>query len=271
MKIVLWIGDAPNQWALAMKIHRQYPIHTICVEKRVAGRRSLMSVIKALASSVFLYKLSGAWTKTMLYYKNNYPEKVPCNSVFTDNINSQKIVELSSEIKPDLIIVSGTSLIKKKLLSIRPPKGILNLHTGLSPYIKGGPNCTNWCLASNQFHLIGNTIMWIDEGIDTGNLILTGQTSFTGNETLDQVHLKVMEHAHELYLKAIEAVVKGNAPNIPQDKLGKGKTYYNKEWTLMRRLEAIRNFRKFKETVNSIGYERKKREVKTVELNRANL
>lgn len=56
--------------------------------------------------------------------------------------------------------------------------------------------------------------MWIDEGIDTGNIITTEQTPLRGNESLFQIHLKVMDHAHDLYLRSIE-VVRNNFENCP--------------------------------------------------------
>ena len=78
---------------------------------------------------------------------------------------------------------------------------ILNLHTGISPYIKGGPNCTNWCIATKQFEKIGNTIMWLDKGIDTGELLTTENTKFNSTDkSLLKIHMRVMNHAHDLYI-----------------------------------------------------------------------
>ena len=83
-----------------------------------------------------------------------YPIYSHVNSIIVENINSNESYEFSNKLNPDLIIVSGTRLVKEKLLSIPTTIVILDLHTGLSPYIKGGPNCTNWCIATNKFHLL---------------------------------------------------------------------------------------------------------------------
>jgi len=37
-----------------------------------------------------------------------------------------------------------------------------------------------WCLAKNWLHLIGNTVMWIDPGIDSGDLLSTERTPLDG-------------------------------------------------------------------------------------------
>src|SRR5690606_12059731 len=116
---------------------------------------------------------------------------------------------------------------KDKLLKIEVSKGIMNLHTGLSPYVKGGPNCTNWCIANNEWHLIGNTIMWINEGIDTGNIITSESLDITQCTSLSEVHKIVMEHAHDLYLRAVNFVLYNDPPyiSVPQSELGAGSLY----------------------------------------------
>ena len=157
-------------------------------------------------------------------------------------------------------------MIKKKLLSVHPSIGTINLHTGLSPYIKGGPNCTNWCISTGQVHLIGNTVMWIDEGIDSGNIISTELTAFEGNESLLDVHIKVMEHAHDLYIGSIRKLIEGARPGVRQNEIGDGKTYYSKQWGLKQKFNLIKNFKIFKTQVNSAEYARHQTEIKTISL-----
>lgn len=203
----------------------------------------------------------------MAYYKTNYPNFPDCRLVEVTNINDSQTYAVTSAAKPDLVIVSGTSLVKDNLLELKPALGIMNLHTGLSPYIKGGPNCTNWCIATEQLHLIGNTIMWIDKGIDSGAIIATELTDFTGEESFFEVHLKVMEHAHALYMRAIASVVSGKKnAGTAQDKITEGKTYYRKNWTLLEQLRLVKNFRDFKTEVHSLSYKQKRNEVKTISL-----
>jgi methionyl-tRNA formyltransferase len=139
------------------------------------------------------------------------------------------------------------------MFAIKPSIGIVNLHTGLSPYVKGGPNCTNWCLANNDLHLIGNTIMWLNEGIDTGNIITTDFVHFTEEKTLSEIHHTVMEQAHELYLKAIAqlSVDPVSVSNVPQQSIAKGKTYYTKMWGLKEKSRLVKNLRNFSAEINT--------------------
>ena len=199
----------------------------------------------------------------MSFYKKKYADYPNTKIVYTENINDVLVYNATLQLNPDLIIVSGTRIIKENLLSIKPRIGIVNLHTGLSPYIKGGPNCTNWCISTGQFHLIGNTVMWIDKGIDSGNIITTELTKFNGNESLTEVHIKVMEHAHHLYLMAIEKILQGIISDWPQNQVTTGKTYYTKEWNRKAKALLISNFRQFKHVVNSDNYKQEQLKIKT--------
>ena len=182
------------------------------------------------------------------------------------NINTEVAYNFTKAIQPDIILVSGTRLIRDKLLTIKPTIGIINLHTGLSPYIKGGPNCTNWCIANNEIHLIGNTVMWIDKGIDTGNIISTNLVKFNGDESLKEVHSKVMDEAHSLVINSLQFLKNGEIQNIKQEQIAKGKTYYTKQWNLSQKKQLIKNFKKFKKEIASSSYIKKRSEIKIFQL-----
>lgn len=254
MKLVLWIGNDPNQYALAHKLAAQFDVVGIVLETKSNPPKKKKLTFSMFVSKVlvrlFYKKIPATWFTLMDEYRVAYPN-LPATKVFkVNNINDSETKTLTEELSPDLIVVSGTYLVKKETLSTKSKHGIVNLHTGLSPYIKGGPNCTNWCIATRQFELIGNTIMWIDEGIDSGNLILTEQTPFTSNESLLEVHRKVMNHAHDLYLRAINNIENNTAQNVPQDNIGSGSIYYTKDWTWKAHAALLRNFKNFKNQVN---------------------
>lgn len=244
MKILLWIGDEANQRALANKINQNFEISGIILERKATKRKiTPKRILNKIYEKIFLREIDRAWWGMKDFYEKlfpSYPKNIEI--LVVENINSSEAFTFSKEINSDLIIVSGTRLVKEEMLSLNPKFGILNLHTGLSPYVKGGPNCTNWCIANMQFHLIGNTIMWIDQGIDSGNIVTTEFTPIDGNESLSELHIKVMEHAHDLYLKAIESVKEGKSSNIPQNTIAKGQTYYTKEWTLKTKRLLIKNY-----------------------------
>lgn len=266
MKIVLWIANEANQKALASRIHASFPLTAIVTETRKHNRKiTLSKLVEKGFEKLFLRTIAKAWYGMLAQYSEHYPNYPDVPRLDVENINSDEVATFTKHHNADLIVVSGTRLIKKKLLSLSPSIGIVNLHTGLSPYIKGGPNCTNWCIATGQFHLIGNTIMWIDEGIDSGNIVATDFTAFDGTESLEAVHQKVMDHAHHLYVKSIAGIAAGKRTNVPQEQIGKGVTYYNKQWGLKEKLRLLRNMKNFRRAVKRQTIEEMRKEIKTVD------
>ena len=252
MKIVLWIGKGAHHKALANKINAIEPLAGIVVENPESRKNySIKKIAEKIFERIFLREIDIAWNSLLRNYEKDFPEYPEVPLIKVENINNSDAFNFTTEIRPDLIIVSGTRLVRKKMLSILPEIGILNLHTGLSPYVKGGPNCTNWCISNNELHLIGNTVMWIDEGVDTGNVFATEFTDFSGDEDLFYIHNKVMGHAHQLVIGAIKRLIKGEISNYPQSIIGVGKTFRNKDWTLKQKIKLKRNLTNFKTNINS--------------------
>lgn len=267
MKIILWIGNEPNQKAFANKLHHQLPISGIITESRISKRRwTLKLFFEKAVEKIFFPSIGKAWWKMLLRYNDRYPNYPEVPSLDVENINSDEAFDFTSKLAPDLILVSGTRLIKEKMLSIHPKIGILNLHTGLSPYVKGGPNCTNWCISNKEFQFIGNTIMWIDKGIDTGNILTTEFTPINGFEDLLSVHEKVMDHAHQLYIQAVQYLNEGKKQSVVQSSICQGRTFYTKEWTLRQKIKLIRNFKKLKPFIQSGKMLSEQKKIKTISL-----
>lgn len=85
------------------------------------------------------------------------------------SINDKKYYDEITNLDPDLLVAYGCSLIKDPLLSEYEGR-FLNVHLGLSPYYRGtGTNF--WPLVNNEPEYVGATFMYIDEGVDTGEII----------------------------------------------------------------------------------------------------
>lgn len=270
MKIILLTNNQSNQIALANKIHNQFPISAIVIERKKAGlkKRTFKNVLERIMDRTVFFFIRNSWIRLLDYYKKNFPDFPQVRTLVVENVNSIDVILFLKEINPDLVFVSGTSLLKKDILALNFPIGIINLHTGLSPYIKGGPNCTNWCIATQQYHLIGNTIMWIDGGIDSGDLIATEIVQFKGNETLLEVHLKVMEGAHELVLAVLKYInansSTGNFQRVKQNTIAKGVTYYNRNWSFKKKLKFVYGLMRFKSAIKSSDYTNKLKNSKAI-------
>ena len=191
--------------------------------------------------------LRKAWFGMLRHFGNQYRAFPIPPALTVADVNAREVIVLIDRIRPDLVVVSGTNMLKGPLIAAIHQSGkIMNLHTGISPYVRGGPNCTNWCMVMRRFDLIGNSVMWIDEGIDSGNLIATERTPLTGRESLTQLHIKVMDHAHGLLIRTLRYFCGGNAlPDVPQNSLGKGTLFLTRHWNAWTAMRAVLNFYRF--------------------------
>ncbi|CAN5555347.1 hypothetical protein BH11BAC2_BH11BAC2_04390 [soil metagenome] len=269
-KVILWCGNAPNQKALANKIAQELNLVGIVIENHtsIKEKTKFGTLLGKAFDRIFFAPLYTSWSILMNQYHQKFPEWPLVPILKTDKINTQEVVDFSSKFRPDLIMVSGTRLIKKNLFSTPTSHGFINLHTGLSPYIKGGPNCTNWCIAEKKFHMIGNTVMWLDAGIDTGNIITTSCLNFSGKESITEIHVRVMESAHKLYIRAAKLILEDhpNIPAISQSSIDPGTTYYTKMWGRKQKLRFFMNLSEFRKSAANGISNTKSKELTTVPL-----
>lgn len=246
MKIIALIGDQPNHKYLCERINQAFALDAVViVNKNNSAKRSAKSYLLSQGIKKLLsLPLAVAWRKMQASFQQDLSGLTSVKHLVVDDVNAQAVVDLVAAIKPELVVVSGTNLLTAELIEKITRSGkIMNLHTGLSPYVKGGPNCTNWCLANNEFQLIGNTVMWLDEGIDSGNLIRTERTPLLGNESLLQLHKKVMTHGHDLFMQAIASFTRNETlPNVSQDDIDSGRVFYSRQWTAAKVASAYGNF-----------------------------
>lgn len=248
IKIVIWCAPAANQKALANKIAAEFDVAGIVIDTHSGNpKKKKWTRLPGKLWDRFRFRtIYNAWGWLMNYYDSKFPRWPAVPQMKVPGINTKEAEVFTRELQPDLIVVSGTALIKEPLLSIPVSIGIINLHTGLSPYVKGGPNCTNWCIANNEFQLVGNTIMWLNAGIDAGNIIVTETVDIKKAGNLDEAHQIVMDHAHGLYGNAIRYLSETEPPynSVPQSSIDKGKLYLTKMWTVAKKKALIRNWKK---------------------------
>lgn len=255
--ILICCGNAPNQKGLANKIAGEFNVAGIIIDehKRTPAKSSKKKLFTVLVDRLRFYTIYAAWKKMLAYYNSKFSNWPDVQTLRVPSINDEDALKFIKSIQPDLIVVSGTGMIKEPLISLPVPIGIINLHTGLSPYVKGGPNCTNWCIANNEWQLVGNTVMWLNAGIDTGNIITTETVDIKNKPGLGAAHISVMEHAHNLYIRAISYLFHTSPPyqSVPQQTLGEGKLYLTKMWTKQKRKLLLKNWANKKEIRNTEG------------------
>ena len=165
-------------------------------------------------------------------------EKFPGNDFFRGKtlpilykeLNTQYVYDVIKQFSPDMLIVFGSSIIKKPLISLLANK-IINLHLGLSPYYRGtGSNF--WPFINNDLGYVGSTILQLDAGIDTGKIIAQVRPKFEKNDNVHTIGCKVIEKSVPIILKVIEKMKKGEKINyVEQWKIENEKYYKDKDFT----------------------------------------
>lgn len=133
------------------------------------------------------------------------PERV-WNSDFTKYLRN---------LAPDLVVVAAFGqILPREILEI-PQKGCVNVHPSLLPKFRGAAPI-NWTIVQGETKT-GVTIMLMDEGMDTGDILAQEETLLAFEETSGELHNRLAEMGAALLLRTTEMILSGAAIRTPQD------------------------------------------------------
>jgi methionyl-tRNA formyltransferase len=132
----------------------------------------------------------------------SYAEKHQIDYLKTPNINSHEFIEKVKLYNCDLFIsLSFNQIFKKNLIEIPQLKSI-NVHAGKLPFYRGR-NVLNWALINGEKEF-GITVHYIDEGIDTGDIILQNIYPVY----LDDDYNTILNKAYQFCAESLESVIR---------------------------------------------------------------
>ena len=119
-------------------------------------------------------------------------------------------------LNPDLVILAFvTDLIPAALLDI-PSIGTICYHPSLLPRHRGASGI-NWAVIQGDTHT-GLTILWVDEGIDTGPILLQKEVEILPDDTTGSLYFsKLFEMGVDAIVESVALIKSGQAPKLPQD------------------------------------------------------
>ena len=133
------------------------------------------------------------------------PEKVKGNEEFLQEIK---------DMNPDLIcVVAYGKILPKEILDI-PPYGCINVHGSLLPKYRGAAPI-QWAVLNGDT-ITGVTTMYMDIGMDTGDMILKEEVTIGDNETTGELWERLSKIGGKLLVKTIKQIQEKTAPRIPQ-------------------------------------------------------
>jgi phosphoribosylglycinamide formyltransferase 1 len=119
------------------------------------------------------------------------------------SINDMQYVAEIIDLNPDLIIAYGCSIIKSELLDYFPGR-FINVHLGLSPYYRGS-GTNYWPLVNGEPEFVGATFMYIDKGIDTGEVIHQIRSKVEFSDSPVQIGNRLIVDIASEYVKLIRS------------------------------------------------------------------
>lgn len=116
-------------------------------------------------------------------------------------------LEMLKEANPELVIVVAYGKILPKEILEFPKYGCINIHASLLPLLRGAAPI-QWSII-NGFDKTGVTSMQMDEGLDTGDMLIKGELEIGENETAGELHDRLSALGADILEETIEALLKG--------------------------------------------------------------
>ena len=130
-------------------------------------------------------------------------------------IKDPQVVEELRGLSPDVIVVAAYGqILPRELLEI-PRLACLNLHASLLPRWRGAAPIQAAIAAGDRE--TGITVMYMAEGLDTGDILLQRSVEILPNDAGGSLHNRLAQIAPEALLESLRLLAAASAPRIPQD------------------------------------------------------
>jgi folate-dependent phosphoribosylglycinamide formyltransferase PurN len=187
VSVVVLACSGIEQYALINSLAEQCQLKGIVFESRAT-----------LLTKVFLNRLKrhGLWTMAnqlvyklldLLIFQRNarlrgleilgkdisfHPETFEATEIIqTSSVNSRNVLDFAERSRPDVVIVSGVSILGDEFLRALDGIPVINIHCGITPRYRGAHGAF-WAVVNGDWDNVGVTVHFIDRGIDTGSIIL---------------------------------------------------------------------------------------------------
>ncbi|WP_073026245.1 methionyl-tRNA formyltransferase [Lutispora thermophila] len=132
-----------------------------------------------------------------------------------EKIKTPDFVETLRELKPDaIVVVAFGQILSKEILDI-PSLGCINVHASLLPKLRGAAPI-NWSIINGD-KVTGVTTMYMDVGLDTGDMILKREIGIDDDMNAQELHDKLSIMGAEVLIETLENISNGNIIRVKQN------------------------------------------------------
>lgn len=184
-------------------------IATGCLQKIIDEEHEVIGVVTQPDKPVGRGKKMGMPPVKELAIKYDIPVYQP------QRAREESFVEILRNLNPDVVVVVAFGQILPKSILDIPKLGCINVHVSLLPKYRGAAPI-NWVIINGE-EKTGVTTMYMDEGLDTGDMILTSEFDLDDEITAGELHDKMKEIGAKTLKETLELIEKGCAPRIVQE------------------------------------------------------
>lgn len=131
-----------------------------------------------------------------------------------DRIKRPESIEYLKQYEADVFVVCAFGQILSSEILNMPKFGCINIHASLLPKYRGAAPI-QWVIINGE-EKAGVTIMQMDEGLDTGDMLLVGSLDLAADETGESLHDKLSQLGADLIVEALDKLAKGELTRTPQ-------------------------------------------------------
>jgi methionyl-tRNA formyltransferase len=143
-----------------------------------------------------------------------------------ENVNHPDAISQLQRYGADLFVsMSFNQILRKQILSI-PLKGFINCHAGALPFYRGR-NILNWVLINDEKEF-GVTAHYIDEGIDTGDIILQKKSLITDEDNYSTLLARAIGLCAEVLYEALVSIETNSVKRIVQSEIHPVGSYFGR-------------------------------------------
>jgi len=180
-----------------------------CLQKIIDEKHEILGVVTQPDKPVGRGKKLGMPPVKELALKYDIPVYQPVKA------RDEEFVKVLQDLNPDLIVVVAFGQILPKSILDIPKFGCVNVHVSLLPKYRGAAPI-NWVIINGE-EKTGVTTMYMDEGLDTGDMILTSEFDLNDEITAGELHDIMKEEGAKVLKETIDLIEKGEAPRIKQN------------------------------------------------------
>ncbi len=133
-----------------------------------------------------------------------------------EKLKNPEFLNQLAELKPDLQVIVAFRMLPEVVWNL-PPLGTFNLHASLLPQYRGAAPL-NWAIINGETET-GLTTFLLAQEIDTGNILFQEKEPIGVNDTVGDLHDRMMAKGATLVLKTVDALAQGQVQPVRQDVL----------------------------------------------------